>query len=118
VVARTGLALRRQPSALSGRAYYIVTNPIEGAFDELPLGRDPDLCIYFRGEAQASCWCVSKIHQALVVDKIPDDLFLQVARTDWEKYQEPLAAGRLRIPALETCGFEKFVNGDREFHTR
>ncbi|HXT41664.1 MAG TPA: FAD-dependent oxidoreductase, partial [Candidatus Angelobacter sp.] len=33
--------------------HYVVTEPIPGAFDELPVGRDPDLCIYFRGEGDA-----------------------------------------------------------------
>ena len=30
--------------------HYVVSEPIEGAFDELPCGRDPDTTIYFRGE--------------------------------------------------------------------
>jgi len=29
--------------------HYVVTEPLPGASDELPVGRDPDLCIYFRG---------------------------------------------------------------------
>src|SRR5262249_5598559 len=33
--------------------HYVVTEPLRGAFDELPVGRDPDLCIYFRGEGDA-----------------------------------------------------------------
>jgi len=33
--------------------HYVVTEPLPGAFDELPVGRDPDLCIYFRGEGDA-----------------------------------------------------------------
>src|SRR5262249_23304801 len=33
--------------------HYVVTEPIDGAFDELPVGRDPDLCLYFRGEGNA-----------------------------------------------------------------
>lgn len=32
--------------------HYVVTEPIAGAFDELPVGRDPDLMIYFRGEGE------------------------------------------------------------------
>src|SRR5258708_10044395 len=33
--------------------HYVVTEPMAGAFDELPVGRDPDLRIYFRGEGDA-----------------------------------------------------------------
>lgn len=96
--------------------HYIVTNPIEGAFDELPLGRDPDLCIYFRGEGKGiMLGAFQKFTKPWMVDKIPDDFSFKLLDPDWEKYQEPLAAGRWRIPALETCGFEKFVNGPESF---
>jgi 4-methylaminobutanoate oxidase (formaldehyde-forming) len=96
--------------------HYIVTNPIEGAFDELPLGRDPDLCIYFRGEGNGiMLGAFQKFTKPWLVDKIPDDFSFKLLDADWEKYEEPLAAGRWRIPALEKCGFEKFVNGPESF---
>lgn len=96
--------------------HYIVTNPIEGAFDELPLGRDPDLCIYFRGEGNGiMLGAFQKFTKPWLVDKIPADFSFKLLEPDWEKYEEPLAAGRWRIPALETCGFEKFVNGPESF---
>jgi 4-methylaminobutanoate oxidase (formaldehyde-forming) len=96
--------------------HYIVTDPIEGAFDELPLGRDPDLCIYFRGEGNGiMLGAFQKFTKPWLVDKIPDDFSFKLLEPDWEKYEEPLAAGRWRIPALEKCGFEKFVNGPESF---
>ena len=96
--------------------HYIVTNPIEGAFDELPLGRDPDLCIYFRGEGNGiMLGAFQKFTKPWLVDKIPADFSFKLLEPDWEKYEEPLAAGRWRIPALEKCGFEKFVNGPESF---
>ena len=96
--------------------HYIVSDPIEGAFDELPLGRDPDLCIYFRGEGNAiMLGAFQKFTKPWLVDTIPDDFSFKLLEPDWEKYQEPLAAGRWRIPALEKCGFEKFVNGPESF---
>src|SRR5262249_9555998 len=33
--------------------HYVVTEPLEGARDDLPVGRDPDRCLYFRGEGDA-----------------------------------------------------------------
>lgn len=96
--------------------HYIVTEPIEGAFDELPLGRDPDLCIYFRGEGNGiMLGAFQKFTKPWLVDKIPDDFAFKLLAPDWEKYEEPLAAGRWRIPALEKCSFEKFVNGPESF---
>jgi len=96
--------------------HYVVTEPIAGAFDELPLGRDPDLCIYFRGEGNAiMLGAFQKFTKPWLVERIPDDFSFKLLEPDWEKYQEPLAAGRWRIPALAKCGFAKFVNGPESF---
>jgi 4-methylaminobutanoate oxidase (formaldehyde-forming) len=96
--------------------HYVVTEPIEGAFDELPLGRDPDLCIYFRGEGRGiMLGAFQKFTKPWRVNRIPDDFSFKLLEPDWDKYQEPLRNGRWRIPALERCGFEKFVNGPESF---
>ncbi len=96
--------------------HYVVTKPIPGAFDELPLGRDPDLCIYFRGEGNAiMLGAFQKFTKPWAVETVPGDFSFKLLEPDWEKYQEPLAAGRWRIPALEKCAFEKFVNGPESF---
>lgn len=96
--------------------HYAVTGPIEGAFDELPVGRDPDLCIYFRGEGNA---VVLGAFQAAstpwAVDRVPDDFSFRLLDPDWGRFAEPLRAGRWRIPALETAGFARFVNGPESF---
>ncbi len=96
--------------------HYVVTEPIPGAFDELPVGRDPDLALYFRGEGDAvMLGAFQKYTKPWMVDRIPDDFSFQLLDPDWEKYAEPLAAGRWRIPALENVKFAKFVNGPESF---
>lgn len=96
--------------------HYIVSNPIEGAFDELPVGRDPDLCLYFRGEGNGvMLGAFQKYTKPWMVDRVPDDFSFKLLEPDWPKYQEPLAAGKWRIPALENSGFAKFVNGPESF---
>ncbi len=96
--------------------HYIVSEPIEGAFDELPVGRDPDLCLYFRGEGNAvMLGAFQKFTKPWNVPRIPDDFSFKLLEPDWEKYAEPLAFGKWRIPALEKCGFAKFVNGPESF---
>jgi 4-methylaminobutanoate oxidase (formaldehyde-forming) len=96
--------------------HYVVTEPIEGAFDELPVGRDPDLCIYFRGEANAVLLgAFQASSKPWMVERVPDDFSFQLLDPDWEKFAEPLKNGRWRIPALETCRFAKFVNGPESF---
>jgi 4-methylaminobutanoate oxidase (formaldehyde-forming) len=96
--------------------HYVVTEPIAGAFDELPVGRDPDLCIYFRGEGDAVMLGAFQAHsKAWMVDRVPDKFSFQLLDPDWEKFAEPLKNGKHRIPALETAKFAKFVNGPESF---
>lgn len=96
--------------------HYVVTEPIAGAFDELPVGRDPDLCIYFRGEGQGvMLGAFQDYSKAWNVPRIPDQFSFQLLEPDWEKFSVPLANGRHRIPALQDCKFEKFVNGPESF---
>jgi 4-methylaminobutanoate oxidase (formaldehyde-forming) len=95
--------------------HYVVTEPIDGAFDELPVGRDPDLCIYFRGEGNAVMLGAFQARSKSWVERVPDDFAFQLIGDDWEKFAEPLANGRWRIPALETCRFARFVNGPESF---
>ncbi len=96
--------------------HYVVSNPIEGAFDELPCGRDPDATIYFRGEGNAVVLgAFQKYTKPWLQDPIPSDFSFQLLEDDWEKYQEPLRAGEYRIPSLKAAGYEKFVNGPESF---
>ena len=96
--------------------HYVVTEPIEGAFDELPVGRDPDLCIYFRGEGNAvMLGAFQASSKPWMVNRVPDDFSFQLLEPDWATFAEPLRHGKHRIPALETAKFAKFVNGPESF---
>src|SRR5688572_3672177 len=96
--------------------HYVLTEPLPGAFDELPVGRDPDLCIYFRGEGNAVMLGAFQAEsKAWDVERPPENFSFQLLSPDWEKFAEPLKHGKHRIPALETCGFVKFVNGPESF---
>ena len=96
--------------------HYVVSEPVEGAFDELPVGRDPDLGIYFRGEGNAILLgAFQKYTKPWLVNPIPDCFSFQLLEADWEKFAEPLKAGQWRIPALAGAKFAKFVNGPESF---
>ena len=96
--------------------HYVVTQPLAGAFDELPVGRDPDLCLYFRGEGNAvMLGAFQNFSKPWMVDRIPDDFSYQLLEPDWDKFAEPLANGKHRIPALQEAKFAKFVNGPESF---
>jgi 4-methylaminobutanoate oxidase (formaldehyde-forming) len=96
--------------------HYVVTEPLAGAFDELPVGRDPDLCLYFRGEGSAVLLgAFQDFSKPWMVERIPDNFSYQLLEPDWEKFAEPLANGKHRIPALQKASFAKFVNGPESF---
>src|SRR5215510_9017120 len=96
--------------------HYVVTEPLPGAFDELPVGRDPDLCLYFRGEGNAvMLGAFQNFSKPWMVEKVPDNFSYQLLEPDWEKFAEPLSNGKHRIPALQTAKFAKFVNGPESF---
>jgi 4-methylaminobutanoate oxidase (formaldehyde-forming) len=96
--------------------HYVVSNPIPGAFDELPVGRDPDLCLYFRGEGDTVMLGAFQARsKAWTADPIPAAFSFQLLDPDWGTFAEPLAHGKHRIPRLESAGFAKFVNGPESF---
>jgi heterotetrameric sarcosine oxidase gamma subunit len=96
--------------------HYVVTEDLQDAFDELPVGRDPDLCIYFRGEGKGvMLGAFQEYSKAWMVDQVPHDFAFKLLEPDWEKFSIPLANGRHRIPALEKCKFSKFTNGPESF---
>src|SRR6185369_8049210 len=72
--------------------HYIVSEPIPGAFDELPVGRDPDLCIYFRGEGEGvMLGAFQESSKPWMVDRVPEQFSFQLLEPDWEKFSVPLA---------------------------
>ncbi|MDG1890143.1 MAG: FAD-dependent oxidoreductase [Verrucomicrobiota bacterium] len=96
--------------------HYVVSEPIEGAFDGLPCARDPDATIYFRGEQNAVLLgAFQKYTKPWLRDPIPSNFSFELLEADWEKYQQPLQAGEWRIPALKASGYAKFVNGPESF---
>ncbi len=96
--------------------HYVVTDPMDAAHDELPLGRDPDGTIYFRGEGNAiMLGAFQKESKPWDVDSVADDFSFQLLEPDWERYQVPLEAARKRIPSMRDVGYEKFVNGPESF---
>ncbi len=96
--------------------HYVVSEPLPGAFDELPVGRDPNRCIYYRGEGQGVMLGAFQAYtKPWDVPHVPPDFSNQLLEPDWAKYADPLAAGKWRIPALEHAKFAKFVNGPESF---
>jgi sarcosine dehydrogenase len=96
--------------------HYVVSNPIEEAHSNLPCARDLDSAIYFRGEGnQIIIGAFQKYTKPWMVERVPDDFTFRLLEADWEHFAEPLDRAKHRIPALQTSGIERFVNGPESF---
>jgi glycine cleavage system aminomethyltransferase T len=96
--------------------HYVVSEPIDGIHEDMPVGRDPDSQIYFRSEAGGvMLGAFQSVSEPWAVGRIPSDFSYQLLEPDWEKFEQPLEAGRRLIPALATADFPKFVNGPESF---
>lgn len=96
--------------------HYIVSEPVAGVHEDLPVGRDPDLMIYFRPEQGGiMLGAFQKEAKPWPVERVPADFSFQLLEPDWPTYQQPLAAGKHLIPALQTAKWETFVNGPESF---
>lgn len=96
--------------------HYVVSAPLEGAYDELPCGRDPDAQIYFRGEGDAIMLGAFQSRSTTWdPTPVPHPFSFSLLGADWEKFTQPMEAGKHRIPALADSEFPKFVNGPESF---
>ena len=96
--------------------FYIVTEPIAGLTNKLPVLRDTDGCAYFKEDAgkllvgwfepRGKPWGMSGIPESFCFDQLPDDL---------EHIEPLLAAAIQRVPALETAPVNLFFNGPESF---
>jgi len=96
--------------------HYIVSEPIPGVRDDLPIIRDPDSMTYFRPDGDI-IWMggFQKISTPWLVERVPDDFSYQLLHDDWPKFDPPHQAGLHRLPALTQQKFSKFINGPESF---
>jgi sarcosine dehydrogenase len=107
-----GLAVPVQPV----EHHYVMSNPVDGARDDMPVVRDPDGCIYFRGRDGAlMLGAFQATSKPWDVDRVPDDFAFQLLEPDWAHFAPPLDEGLARLPGLRELGIARFVNGPESF---
>ena len=112
VAALAGVAVAIQPV----EHHYVLSHPVGAEVDTLPVVRDPDRCIYFRGrDGRLMLGAFQATSKPWLVDRVPDDFAFSLLDPDWEHFAAPLAAGRGRLPQLDALGIETFVNGPEGF---
>jgi heterotetrameric sarcosine oxidase gamma subunit len=107
-----GLAVPVQPV----EHHYVMSNPVDGAVDHMPVVRDPDGCIYFRArDGSLMLGAFQATSKPWDVSRVPDDFAFQLLEPDWEHFAPPLQEGLARLPGLRELGIERFVNGPESF---
>lgn len=97
--------------------HYLISEPIAGVDRHFPCARDPNAAIFFRtlDDGSIKLGAFQKRSQPWMVERIPADFAHALLEADWERFAEPLAAGRHRLPALQHAHFPTFVNGPESF---
>ncbi len=96
--------------------YYLVSEPVPGMHNRLPILRDPGRCAYVREEAgkimlgffepQGAPWAVNGIPEHFCFDEI---------QPNWERMEPHIARGMQRVPILFETGIRKFFCGPESF---
>ncbi len=86
----TGVAIPIQPV----EHHYVLSHPVGDHVDALPVVRDPDGCIYFRGrDGRLMLGAFQPTSKPWLVDRVPDDFAFSLLEADWEHFAPPFAEG-------------------------
>ncbi|HLM51588.1 MAG TPA: FAD-dependent oxidoreductase [Solirubrobacteraceae bacterium] len=101
---------------------YLVTQPFrERDGRPLPTMRDPDLLVYFREEGGGLVMGGYERHSApwfldeAMVDRIPPDFNGRLLEEDWDRFDEIVRNGQVRVPAMEDVKVTRLINGPEAF---
>ncbi len=96
--------------------YYLISEPIEGVHNKLPILRDPGRAAYAREEAgkimlgffepSAAPWAVNGIPENFCFDEI---------QPDWERMEPHIERAMQRLPVLFDTGIRQFFCGPESF---
>ncbi len=96
--------------------YYLITEPVEWAHQDLPVVEDPDRYGYYREEAGGILVGLFEPEGApWSLDEIPQDLGFAVLPPDWERMGGYLSDAMDRFPALHSAGIRTFFCGPESF---
>lgn len=95
---------------------YVVTEPMNGLSDPLPVFRDLDNGIYIKGDTGkvvlGGFEPFAKVWNASGPDG--DQAFLELPE-DWDQFEPFMKAGLRRMPCLAEAGIAHFMNGPESF---
>jgi len=96
--------------------FYLVTEPIDGLPDDLPVLRLPDDATYARNEAGKLMVGFFEPHaKPWASEGIPDDAEFLTLPPDWDHLEPWIERAARRIPAFGQVGIQLFFNGPESF---
>ena len=114
----------RQLGALAGvsvplqpvKHQYIITEKVQGLATDIATIRDPDRRTYFKEEVGGLVMGgYEPDPQAWTLGDVPDDFEFQLFEDDWNHFEQHMSEALARVPALETTGIKKMINGPESF---
>ena len=109
---KAGVSVPLQPV----KHQYIISEKIDGVTPDLPTLRDPDRLTYFKEEVGGLVMGGYEPNPiAWTLGDVPEDFEFQLFDDDWDHFEQHIAQAAARIPALETAGIKKMINGPESF---
>ena len=96
--------------------YYLISEPIEGLHNKLPILRDPGRAVYAREEAgKIMLGFFEPVAAPWGVDGIPEAFCFDEIQPDWERMEPHIEKGMQRLPVLFDTGIRQFFCGPESF---
>jgi glycine cleavage system aminomethyltransferase T/glycine/D-amino acid oxidase-like deaminating enzyme len=109
---RSGVAIPNQ----AAEHYYLITEPIDGMPDDLPVLEDPSVHAYFREETGGIMVGLFEPECApWKVEGIPEDFSFGELAPDWDRLTPFLEQAMRRVPITMETGIRKFFCGPESF---
>jgi 4-methylaminobutanoate oxidase (formaldehyde-forming) len=95
---------------------YLVTEPIPGVPRNLPTLRDPDRLIYLKEEVGGLVMGGYEPNPIAWAEKgVPTGFHFSLLESDQDHFEPLMQQALARVPALETAGIKRFINGPESF---
>ncbi len=110
--AMAGVSVPLQPV----KHQYIITEKVDGLATNAATIRDPDRRTYFKEEVGGLVLGGYEPNPiAWTQGDVPGDFEFQLFEDDWDHFEQHMSQALARIPALETTGIKKMINGPESF---
>jgi glycine cleavage system aminomethyltransferase T/glycine/D-amino acid oxidase-like deaminating enzyme len=96
--------------------YYLITEPMEGIYRDMPIVEDPDLFAYYRDEMGGLLLGLFEpVAKPWGMGGIPEDFSFGEIAPDWDRMMPHLELAMKRIPAAREAGIHQFFCGPESF---